>query len=122
MGHFVWNKNLSRLISWQLSKKKSKKYICDRCLHYFHSNENHIIDCNKLNDCTVVLPTEDNKWLSFTNYSRREWIPFVVYADLEFILEKTLNEEKISYVYQHHKVRSIAYCVRCSYDESLSAY
>ncbi|XP_011859566.1 PREDICTED: uncharacterized protein LOC105557042 [Vollenhovia emeryi] len=30
VGHFVWIKNLSRLVSSQLSKHKEKKYICDR--------------------------------------------------------------------------------------------
>ncbi|XP_036144933.1 uncharacterized protein LOC118646348 [Monomorium pharaonis] len=30
VGHFVWIKNLSRLVSSQLSKKEHKKYICDR--------------------------------------------------------------------------------------------
>ncbi|XP_036143792.1 uncharacterized protein LOC118645933 [Monomorium pharaonis] len=34
VGHFVWIKNLSRLISSQLSKKKHKKYICDRYVYY----------------------------------------------------------------------------------------
>ena len=28
--HFAWIKNLSRLVSSQLSKKKNKKYFCDR--------------------------------------------------------------------------------------------
>jgi len=30
IGHFTWIKNLSRLVSSQLSKKQHKKYICDR--------------------------------------------------------------------------------------------
>jgi len=30
VGHFAWIKNLSRLVSSQLSKKDHKKYICDR--------------------------------------------------------------------------------------------
>ncbi|XP_039313275.1 uncharacterized protein LOC120359529 [Solenopsis invicta] len=30
VGHFTWIKNLSRLVSSQLSKKQHKKYICDR--------------------------------------------------------------------------------------------
>jgi hypothetical protein len=30
IGHFAWIKNLSRLISSQLSKKQHKKHICDR--------------------------------------------------------------------------------------------
>lgn len=29
-GHFAWIKNLSRLVSAQLSKKHGRKYICDR--------------------------------------------------------------------------------------------
>jgi len=30
VGHFAWIKNLSRLVSSQLSKKDHEKYICDR--------------------------------------------------------------------------------------------
>lgn len=33
--HYVWIKNLSRLVSTQLSKHNGKKFICDRCLHFF---------------------------------------------------------------------------------------
>ncbi|XP_025162987.1 uncharacterized protein LOC112590644 [Harpegnathos saltator] len=76
-----------------------------------------------MNNCAIILPNDDNKWLSFTNYCRKERIPFIIYADLECILEKTPREEQTSsYAYQHHSVFSIAYYVRCSYDESLSAY
>jgi len=30
MRHFAWIKNLSRLVSSQLSKHKNTKYFCDR--------------------------------------------------------------------------------------------
>jgi hypothetical protein len=33
IGHFAWIKNLSRLVSSQLSKHDHKKYICDRCVY-----------------------------------------------------------------------------------------
>jgi len=33
MGHFAWIKNLSRLVSSQLSKHKNKKYFCDRYVY-----------------------------------------------------------------------------------------
>ncbi|XP_032687588.1 uncharacterized protein LOC116851862 [Odontomachus brunneus] len=128
-GHFAWIKNLSLLVSLQLSNYKVRKYICDRCLHYFHSNEkleSHTIDCKKLNDCTILLPSEDNKWLSFRNYSRKERVPFVVYADLECILQKMVSEKEEEgctlHAYQHHKVFSIAYYLRCSYNNSLSYF
>ncbi|XP_026825441.1 uncharacterized protein LOC113561963 [Ooceraea biroi] len=122
VGHFTYIKNLSRLVSSQLSKKMHKKYICDRCLHYFHTNEKleaHTADCQRLNDCAIILPNEEDKWLSFTNFNRKERIPFVVYADLECILQKTDDNPKL---YQRHQVFSIAYYVRCNYDASLSGY
>ncbi|EFN80647.1 hypothetical protein EAI_06665 [Harpegnathos saltator] len=90
-GHFAWIKNLSRLISSQLSKKEHKKHICDRCLHYYSSSEkleSHTVDCQKMNNCAITLPNDDNKWLSFTNYCRKKWVPFIVYVDLECIMEK----------------------------------
>ncbi|XP_043264093.1 uncharacterized protein LOC122404229 [Colletes gigas] len=127
VGHFAWIKNLSRLVSTQLSKHNGRKYFCDRCLHYFSSNEKleaHTMDCEKMNDCAIILPNDDGrKWLSFSNYSRKERVPFIVYADLECILEKTdTDREAPRYTYQHHRVFSVGYYVRCSYDDSLSTF
>ncbi|XP_039304370.1 uncharacterized protein LOC120357599 [Solenopsis invicta] len=121
VGHFALIKNMSRLMSSQLSKKKNKKFFCDRCLHYFSSNDKleiHTMDCGKINDCAIILPSKDDKWLSFKNYCRKERMPIIVYADLECILEKTEDEKN----YQHHRVFSIAYYVHCAYDNSLSMY
>ncbi|KYM93653.1 hypothetical protein ALC62_15744 [Cyphomyrmex costatus] len=125
-GHFALINNLSRLVRSQISKKKNRKYFCDRCLHYFGLSaklELHSVDCGKLNDCAVRLPSEDDKWLSFRNHCRKERVPFVVYADLECSLEKTDKDPTTStYTYQHHNVFSIAYYIHCSYDDSLSGY
>ncbi|KYN03348.1 hypothetical protein ALC62_05813 [Cyphomyrmex costatus] len=69
--------------------------------------------------------TNDNdKWLSFCNYNRKKRLPFVVYADLECILEKTgIDDERIPrFTYQHHKIFSIGYYVCCQFDESMSMY
>ncbi|EFN64222.1 hypothetical protein EAG_04529, partial [Camponotus floridanus] len=121
VGHFAWIKNLSRLVNSQLTKNYHKKYICDRCLHYFDSDDklqSHMVDCGKLNDCAVRLSSDKDKWLEFSNPNRKERLPFVVYADLECVLAKT-EEEKL---YQHHQVFSLAYYVHCSFDDSLSAY
>ncbi|XP_071578601.1 uncharacterized protein [Temnothorax nylanderi] len=126
VGHFAWIKHLSRLVSSQINKHGHTKYICDRCLHYFSSSDklqSHTVECREVNKCAIRLPSEDNKWLSFKNHSRKERLPFVVYADLECVLQKTQPEtEHASYAYQHHRVCSIAYYVQCSYNETLSAY
>ncbi|XP_014486576.1 PREDICTED: uncharacterized protein LOC106750624, partial [Dinoponera quadriceps] len=66
VGHFVWIKNLSRLVSSQLSKHDHKKYICSRCLHYFSSSARlqvYTLDCGEMNDCAILLSSEDDKWL-----------------------------------------------------------
>ncbi|XP_036146615.1 uncharacterized protein LOC118646876 [Monomorium pharaonis] len=126
VGHFTWIKNLSRLVSSQLSKHEHKKYLCDRCLHYFSTNEKleaHVVDCRELNDCAIQLPSEDNKWLSFKNYNRKERVPFVVYADLECVLKKLNTDPRMpTYASQHHEVFSVGYYMHCTYDESLSRY
>jgi len=36
VGHFAWIKNLSRIVSSQLSKKEYRKYFCDR--YIFNKN------------------------------------------------------------------------------------
>jgi len=38
VGHFAWIKNLSRLVSSQLSKHNGKKYFCDRYVYIFNKN------------------------------------------------------------------------------------
>jgi len=57
----------------------------------------------------IRLPSDDDKWLSFSNHNRKERVPFIIYADLEYILEKTDSDPRTS---QHHRVFSIGYYVR----------
>jgi len=60
-----------------------------------------IADCGKLNDCTIWLSSEDDKWLKFDNNQKR--VPFI--ADLKCILRKAESDkEDTSYAYQQHEV------------------
>ncbi|XP_036143309.1 uncharacterized protein LOC118645722 [Monomorium pharaonis] len=100
-----------------------------RCLHYFSSVEKldvHSVECQKMIDCAIQLPTEDEKWLSFRNVNNKEREPFVVYADLECTLEKMEKKDmEISYQqhhHHHHQVFSLGCYVHCSYDDALSGY
>jgi len=76
------------------------------------------MDCGQMKSCAIRLPSEDDKWLSFKNYCRKERDPFIVYTNLECILEKT---DPSSRMYQH-QVFNIGYYVHCSYDDPLSIY
>ena len=78
-----------------------------------------------MNNCAILLPSEKDKWLKFRNPTNKERLPFIVYADLECVLQKTqsnMEQESTSYKYQHHQVFSIGYYVQCSFDDTLSVY
>ncbi|XP_070158058.1 uncharacterized protein [Polyergus mexicanus] len=119
-AHFAWIKNLSRLIGMVTDVK-----VCE-CMHYFRTSNKlsaHSADCGRMNECGIILPTNDDKWLQFHNYGRKERLPFVVYADLECVLEK--KEEKRTSntsIVQHYKVYSAGYYARCAFDDASSTY
>ncbi|XP_051165642.1 uncharacterized protein LOC127284297 [Leptopilina boulardi] len=126
--HYVWIKDLSRLVSKQLSAKNGKKHICDRCLHYFSSidrlNE-HLENCKKMNECKIKLPKPDKCTITFKNYKNKEKVPFVIYADCESLLlpaDEDVDNLSKTEVFQRHKLLSIGYYIKCSYDESLCKY
>ncbi|XP_011069295.1 PREDICTED: uncharacterized protein LOC105155092 [Acromyrmex echinatior] len=101
--HFAWTKNLSHLVSSQISGKKNKKYFCDR-LHYFRSCEklqSHEVDCQKINDCAIQLSRSISGSNSATIITGNEC-------------------RSSSYAYQQHDAFSIGYYVRCAY--ALSSY
>ena len=73
--HYVWINDLSSLVSGQLSKHKCKHHICDRYLHYFVTEEqlsSHEMDCSKINDFTVTLPSPRNAKLKLKNFKHIE--------------------------------------------------
>ncbi|XP_055309888.1 uncharacterized protein LOC129573423, partial [Sitodiplosis mosellana] len=87
--HYVWIKNLSALIQGQIGKNNNKKYICDRCLHYFYSNQKlqeHIQQCCLQNETKITLPDVDHRWIRFKNYKNKIAVPFIIYADIESLL------------------------------------
>lgn len=124
--HFAWIKNLPRLISKQVSNHNGRIFLCDRCLNHFLSKtafEKHLTDCKLINKCRVELPNENNKYLKFKNFRYQDVVPFVIYADLESILQKIDDTENKNTVHTHkHIPSSIAYYVKCSYDDNLSYF
>ena len=130
--HYVWIKDLPKLLSPQLSKHQHKIFVCDRCLHFFHSKDKltaHEVDCANLDVCRLVLPTPEKNILKFKNFKYQEKVPFVVYADFECLLipqEEEEEEEEMSSsntkVTQIHEACSVGYYVKCSFNDDLSFY
>ncbi|KAJ8916479.1 hypothetical protein NQ315_014699 [Exocentrus adspersus] len=124
--HYCLIKNLSQLVSSQLSQHKRKTFICDICLNYFSSDEvlqEHVIRCRQHNDCKISFSSE--KFIYFKNFVNKEPLPFIIYADFESLLEP-FNEKqdltKKTSRYQKHVAYSVGYYFKFRYDNSISYY
>lgn len=49
----------------------------------------------RMNFTKITLPTEEEKWIEFKNFKNKLDVPFIIYADIEAILEPSIenNEE-----------------------------
>lgn len=129
---------MSGLISSQISKHKSKKYICDECLIFFTSEENYLLhvkeDCNIIRTIlpdTKIIPQRNGDFLpsnicKFKKFQNKLRVPFVAFADFESILKPTANSvsKDLSTSFtnniQEHVPYAFAYTIVCSYDSSLN--
>lgn len=87
-SHYCWIKNLSALLNSSTSMKQ-KLYICDRCLHYFKTDEKllqHSENCRLQNTTAIEMPSDSTKMIKFDNYKNKLRVPFIVYADIESLL------------------------------------
>ncbi len=131
-NHYCVIKDLSRLVSAQLSKKDHGKDICLRCLNAFGRLtkkerqedperksllEKHMEVCSgeKLQHAAYPKPGDT---VRFKNYERLHDVPFVVYADFECFVKPLETEEKDptqSYTtqYQSHVPSGFCYVIKC---------
>ncbi|EGI57587.1 hypothetical protein G5I_14365 [Acromyrmex echinatior] len=59
----------------KLELKRRFVHVGGECLHYFSANEklkSHVMDCEKMNDSTIRLPSEHDRWLEFEDLSSGE--------------------------------------------------
>ena len=89
-NHYVWIKDLSRLLSKQISKNKCKKYICIRCFNCFRLEsafKKHEEICKNIDFIKTLVP-KPGTFIEFKNYKKMIKVPFVIYADFETINKK----------------------------------
>ena len=123
--HYLTVKNLSRLLRGITSNHDGDFY----CLNYFHSYrtknklEAHKKICENRDYCHVEMPTKDNNTIKYNQGEKSIKLLFVVYADLECLLEKKStcynNPEKSSTTKIHkHKPSGYSIFTHCSFDKS----
>ena len=123
--HYLTVKSLSALL-----KRISSNHVRDfYCLHCFHSHrtknklKKHERVCNDHDYCYVETPDEGNKILKYNYVGNSLKAPFIIYADLECLLEKMLscqNNLEKSYTEKKTKHTSSGYSLstNCSFDST----
>ncbi len=119
-NHYCVVKNLGRLVSSQLSKKKNKKHFCLNCMNGFGTERiltSHQEFCLNRKPQTEVFPNP-GETTKFKNYERLHDIPFTVYADFECFVKPLETEDKDpekSYTvqYQSHIPSGFCYTIKC---------
>ena len=89
-NHYVWIKNFNRLC-YNVTKHKAKKFFCKYCIQHFASElilKKHMEDCIVLTKCQSIEMPVEGETTKFRSFRETVKIPFVIYADLESLLEK----------------------------------
>ena len=119
-NHYCVVRNLSRLVSSQLSNHGHKKHFCLSCMNGFSTNEilrTHQEVCLMQKTQTEVYPKPGDT-TKFKNYERLHDVPFEVYADFECFVKPLETEEKDSFhsyttPYQSHVPSGFCYVIKC---------
>ena len=136
-NHYCWIKNMSRLLSSDVSKHHGKRHFCYRCLNSFHSEkslEKHKEYCQNNEAVKIEMPIrvddEGNTfpvYIKFNHFHKKMRVPFVVYADFECFTEKIdtcqPNDNKsFTNQYQKHSPSGFSYLIKCFDDDILAPH
>ena len=118
--HYCLVKNVSRLLSTQVSKHKEKSYCCLRCLNPFwceKSLNKHLENCGNHKAVKIEMPNKGDV-LKFKNYYKGERLPFMIYADTESLIKpiqtcEPCSQSSYTKKYQKHGPISFSYYIKC---------
>ena len=123
--HYHTVKNLPGLLRGITSTHKEDFY-CLNCFRSYRTRnklEAHKKICENHNYCNVEMPTKDNNTIKYNQGENSIKLPFVVYADLECLLEKMSacqnnpNESSTTEINKHTPSGYLLF-THCSFDKS----
>lgn len=119
--HFCLIKSFEKLVHKQITRHRSKIFLCDECFVYFDSEDK--LDKHSCARVKTVLP-EEGKKLHFNNYERKQRIPVVIYGDFESLLKEYDDKNKASHTenIQMHQATSFAYYICSESKPELNEY
>ena len=123
--HYLTVKNLSRLLRG-ITSNHDGDFYCLNCFHSYRTKnklEAHEKICENLDYCLVEMPTNDNNMIKYNQGEKSIKLPFIVYDDLECLLEKMstcYNNPEGSSTTKINKHTPSGYSIftHCSFDKS----
>ena len=123
--HYLVAKNLSGLFKGITSNHYGDFY-CLNCFHSYRTKsklEAHKKVCEKHDYCHVEMPIKGNNIIKYNHGEKSMKLPFVIYADLECLLEKMntcINNPNKSSTTKINKHTPSGYSIftHCSFDQS----
>ena len=123
--HYLVVKNLSGLLRGTTSNHK-EDFHCLNCFHSYRTKnklEAHKKICENHDYCHVEMPTKDNNIIKYNQGEKFIKLPFIIYADLECLLEKMStcqNNPKESSTTEINKHTPSGYSLftHCSFDKT----
>ena len=91
--HYFAVKKLSALLR-RITSKNNDDFYCLNCFHSFRTKnklELYKRACKNKYFCNRNMPSDDTKILDFNQYQKSDKAPFILYVDLECIIEKLMN-------------------------------
>ena len=88
--HSLAVKSLSALFR-EITSNNNGDFYCLNCFHSYRTKEKlkkHEKVCNNQDYCYVKMPEEGDKILKYNHGEKSLKVPFMIYADLECLLEK----------------------------------
>ena len=123
--HYLVVKNLSGLLR-RITSNHKEGFYCLNCFCVYSTKnklEAHKKICENHDYCHVEMPTKDNNTIKYNQGEKSMKLPFVVYADLECLLEKIItcqnnpNESSTAEI-NKHTPSGYSLFTHCSFDKS----
>ena len=123
--HYLVVKSLPGLFRGITSDHKEDFY-CLNCFHLYRTKnklEAHKKICENHGYCHVEMPNEDNKIIKYNQGEKSIKLPFIIYADLECLLEKISTchnnpEEPSTTEINKHTSSGYSLFIHCSFDKT----
>ena len=123
--HYLAVKSISGLLRG-ITSNHNGDFYCLNCFHSYTTEKKlrkHERICKDHDFCDIKMPDEDNKILKYNPGEQSLKVPFIIYADLECLLQKIKscqNNPEKSYTEKKavHKPSGYSLVTCCSFDKS----